>query len=59
MPPSAARQPRRVMTTEPRRRRGILREAAGEAWGLLVEVIVVGLAALLALAVAALVLLVA
>jgi len=59
VPPCAARQPRKVMTTEPRRRRGILREAAGEAWGLLVEVIVVGLAALLALAVAALVLLVA
>jgi len=36
-----------------------LREAAGEAWGLLVEVIVMGMAALVALAVAALVLLVA
>jgi hypothetical protein len=59
VPPSAARQPRRAMTTELRRRRGILREATGEAWGLLVEVIVVGLAALAALAVAALVLLVA
>jgi len=47
------------MTTEPRRRRGILREAAGEAWGLVVEVIVVGVAVLVALALAALALLVA
>lgn len=47
------------MTTEPRRRRGVLREAAGEAWGLVVEVIAVGLVVVVALAVAALVLLVA
>ena len=47
------------MPTDPRRRRGILREVAGEAWGLVVEVIAVGLAVLVGLAVAALVLLVA
>jgi len=47
------------MTTEPRRRRGILRVAAGEVWGLLLEAVVVGAAVLIALALAALVLLVA
>ena len=47
------------MTAELRRRRGVLREAAGEARGLLVEVALVGLVALVALALAALVLLVA
>jgi hypothetical protein len=47
------------MTTEPRRRRGILREAAGEVWGLAVEAIVVGVVILIALALAALALLVA
>jgi len=47
------------MTAELRRRRGALREAAGETRGLLVEVALVGLAALVALALAALVLLVA
>lgn len=46
------------MNTEPRRRRGFLREAAGEAWGLVLEVIVVGVAVAVALALAALVLLV-
>lgn len=46
------------MSTEPRRRRGILREAAGEIWGLALEAVVVAVAALAALAVAALVLLV-
>ena len=46
------------MTTEPRRRRGILREAAGELWGLAVEALILGLAALAALGLAALVLLV-
>ena len=47
------------MSTEPRRRRGILRELAGEAWGLAIEVLTVALAAVVALALAALVLLVA
>ncbi len=47
------------MTTEPRHRRGILRVAAGEMWGLLLEVLVVGAAIVVALALAALVLLVA
>jgi len=47
------------MTTEPRRRRGILRVAAGEVWGLVLELIVVGVAILVGLALAALALLVA
>ena len=47
------------MTTEPRRRRGALREAGGEAWGLVVEVLVVGVAVVGALALAGLILLVA
>lgn len=46
------------MTAEPRRRRGIWREVGGELWGLAVEALVVGLAALVAIALAALVLLV-
>jgi hypothetical protein len=46
------------MTAEPRRRRGIWREVAGEIWGLVVEVIVVGAVILAASALAALVLLV-
>jgi hypothetical protein len=46
------------MTTEPRRRRSILRLAAGEVWGLVLEAIVVGAIVLVALALAVLVLLV-
>lgn len=46
------------MSTERRRRRGILREVAGEAWGLAVEALTVVLAVAIALALAALVLLV-
>ena len=42
-----------------RRRRGLLREAAGEIWGLVLEVAVVGAAVLVALVLAAVVLLVA
>ena len=47
------------MSTEPRRRRSLLREAAGELWGLALEVIVVGAVVLAALALAGLALLVA
>ena len=47
------------MTAEPRRRRGFLRLAAGEVWGLALEAMVVGGVILVALALAALVLLVA
>lgn len=47
------------MTTEPRRRRGILRVAGGEVWGLVLEMIVVDLAIACSLALAALALLVA
>jgi hypothetical protein len=47
------------MTAEPRRRRGILRVAAGEVGGFLLEAIVVGVAIVVALALAALALLVA
>jgi len=46
------------MSAEPRRRRGILREVAGEAWGLVVEALTVALAVAVALALAAFVLLV-
>ncbi len=46
------------MSAEPRRRRGILREVVGEAWGLAVEALTVVLAAAVALALAAFVLLV-
>lgn len=47
------------MVAESRRRRGVLREMAGEAWGLALEVLVVGLLVIGALALAGLVLLVA
>jgi hypothetical protein len=47
------------MTGERRRRRGLAREIAGEAWGLAVEVLVTGAAILVALGLAALILLVA
>ncbi|MFH1330478.1 MAG: hypothetical protein ABIJ48_07510 [Actinomycetota bacterium] len=47
------------MAAEPRRRRGVLREVAGEAWGLAIEVLVVGALAAGALALAGLILLVA
>ena len=46
------------MSTEPRRRRGILREVAGEAWGLAVEALTVVLAVAVALGLAAFILLV-
>jgi len=47
------------MAAEPRRRRGALREAAGEVWGLAIEVLIVGALAMGALALAGLILLVA
>jgi hypothetical protein len=59
VPPSAGGPPFGAMTTEPRRRRGVLRVAWGEVWGLVLEVVVVGVVVLVALALAALVLLVA
>jgi hypothetical protein len=46
------------MTTERRRRRGIGREAVSELWGLAIEVLVVGVAVLVAMMLAALILLV-
>ncbi|MBN2113570.1 MAG: hypothetical protein JW785_05515 [Acidimicrobiia bacterium] len=47
------------MSAEARRRRGLLREAAGEAWGLALEVVIVGFLVAAALALAGLILLVA
>jgi len=47
------------MAAEPRRRRGVLRAAGGEAWGLALEVLVVGVLVAGALALAWLILLVA
>jgi hypothetical protein len=48
-----------MMSTERRRRRSFLREAAGEGWGLILEVVIVCAVILVALALAGLVLLVA
>jgi len=47
------------MSPEPRRRRAVWREAAGEAWGLALEVLVVGVLVAAALGLAGLILLVA
>lgn len=48
------------MTTElHRRRRGLLRDVGGEAWGLALEILVVGVMVAAALALAGLILLVA
>ena len=47
------------MGAEPRRRRGALRAVGGEAWGLALEVLVVGALVVGALALAGLILLVA
>ena len=47
------------MAAEPRRRRGVLRAAGGEAWGLALEVLVVAALVAGALALAWLILLVA
>lgn len=47
------------MSADARRRRGLLREAAGEVWGLALEVVIVGVLVAAALALAGLILLVA
>jgi hypothetical protein len=46
------------MSADARRRRGLLRQAGGEVWGLVLEVLVVGVLVAIAFALAALTLLV-